>query len=566
MDEELIHARRGMIYVPAYLLLADHEIAATIRALPGFKKATEEGMTFVASRAHVAAFRAAFPRLAITDSDGTLASLAQTIAPVSAHKRLGRSRGGNLWEHQHRGLDIIQSRNAYGEFFDMGTGKSAIVVQGACELHAAGKIDRALVIGTTRGKRAFLEDQVPLWLPDNAVLAAELYSSTSKRWARTFDDAPQGALRMLIVSPGCFQSKTQARAVYAWLREAKGRAAIFVDESQNFKGWSTQRVLHLKHFAEIAPYRYLFSGEPMPLGYIDLFAQFFVLDPRIIGHKNLYSFKNEYCVMGGFENRQIVSYRNLPRLVSAIAPHCEFLSIDACLDMPERNWQVMKCEPTIEQKRIYDQLEEDFIILAGEGEVDRSAINAASKFTLMAQVSNGFYYKHVEEETEVVEITDERARFTLEEAVGDADKCVIWCRFHADMDLLERVATEMEISWVEISGRASTAQGEDARKRFTHDPATRLLIGTTEAGGESLNLQVAHRMVYFSNSYNFGKREQSERRIWRAGQQSACWYIDVECFPIDRVIRNNLKNKRDMSAMLKTAVGRAALAEELRQR
>ena len=38
---------------------------------------------------------------------------------------------------------------------------------------------------------------------------------------------------------------------------------------------------------------------------IDIFSQYRFLDPSIFG-LNFYSFKNRYCVMGGFEQRRII--------------------------------------------------------------------------------------------------------------------------------------------------------------------------------------------------------------------------------------------------------------------
>ena len=147
--------------------------------------------------------------------------------------------------------------------------------------------------------------------------------------------------------------------------------------------------------------------------------------------------------------------------------------------------------------------------------------------------------------------------------MGDADKMIIWARFHADLQMLARVAIKMGIKFVEFSGRVSERQGEHNRIQFIEDDRTRLFIGTTETGGESLNLQVASRTGYFSNSYNWGKRAQSERRTWRAGQERPCWYIDVVGFPIDRLILHNHKEKRDMAQTLKTVTGLREAIDEL---
>ena len=53
-----------------------------------------------------------------------------------------------------------------------------------------------------------------------------------------------------------------------------------------------------------ARYKLILSGTPVQNEAIDIFSQYRFLDPSIFG-LNFYAFKNRYCVMGGFEQRQL---------------------------------------------------------------------------------------------------------------------------------------------------------------------------------------------------------------------------------------------------------------------
>jgi len=78
-------------------------------------------------------------------------------------------------------------------------------------------------------------------------------------------------------------------------------------------------------------------------------------------------------------------------------------------------------------------------------------------------------------------------------------------------------------------------------------------------------LQVASHMVYFSNSFNYGDRAQSERRIWRIGQEQHCVYVDILGSAVDRHILRNLRVKKDLSQEVQSLAGLRRIAAEMEE-
>ena len=200
----------------------------------------------------------------------------------------------------------------------------------------------------------------------------------------------------------------------------------------------------------------------------------------------------------------------------------------------------------------------------------RSA-NAASKFTVLAQISNGFFYTDLMPGAEegsprnIQRLSMERPEYVLEELVSRHQKTIIYCRFHEDLQMLKETMEKMKLNGVEFSGRLSDKQCEVNKLAFQSADASSpsILYATTGSGGEALNLQIANRTIYYSNSYNYGHRVQSTRRTWRAGQHETCYYFDIFGFPIDRLIWRNLIDKRDLSAQLKLATEMAKLVDQI---
>jgi hypothetical protein len=68
------------------------------------------------------------------------------------------------------------------------------------------------------------------------------------------------------------------------------------------------------------------TGTPVTKGPEDVFSQFKFLDPYILGYESFYSFRARYCIMGGFEQKQIVGYEHVDELIKMLkAIHTGFL-------------------------------------------------------------------------------------------------------------------------------------------------------------------------------------------------------------------------------------------------
>lgn len=551
MDELKITARRKIVTLTGHLPPAFYSFIAK---LPGYKKYTATGAVFAANRTHIDLFREMFPDTEIVDQDGSIAALYKPIPPIVEHERRTESQMP-LFAHQKHALNVGLSRDIYGFFYSMGTGKTAIMLHIAAELFARNEIDRAIIVTTKRVVPQLVNEQAPMHMPKGVKYKIAQFPSTQ---ANKLFKYPEYHLLIAVAGYGALQSKNQTQELIEFAKNK--RTALFLDESQNIKGWSTKRVENLWDLRPHILKKYLFSGEPAPLGPIDLFSQFQFLDENIVGHSSLTSFKNAFCIMGGYEGREIVSYRNLDALAKSISPHSQYLKLADVLDMPEQIYHTVTVEPSREQRNLYASMKEDFVIAVDQASREsdgavatKLAKTAASKFMSLQQISNGFFYTDAEEgeaRGKLITINDDRAEYVAQELIERQGKTVVFCRFHGDMDSLERAFKKEGINSVEFSGRKDDAHNERARLAFVNDPNVQVFVATQASGGTGLNLQVANRTIYFSNSFSYGDRIQSESRTWRAGQNRRCVYYDVIMFPIDRLILENLRKKQDLSQQL----------------
>lgn len=98
------------------------------------------------------------------------------------------------------------------------------------------------------------------------------------------------------------------------------------------------------------------TGTPVTKGPEDVYSQFRFLDPYILGYDSFYSFRARYCVMGGYENKQIVSYQYMDELTKSIEGHSFRVLKKDCLDLPDKIYQRHFVDLSPKQRKLYDSL------------------------------------------------------------------------------------------------------------------------------------------------------------------------------------------------------------------
>jgi hypothetical protein len=559
-----IIAKRKAVTITGHLT---RELYTFLGSLPGYKKYTATGAVFAATRPHIDAFMQSFPSIDIIDEDGTIEALYKPIPAIVEHERVTTA-PVELFAHQKHAVNVGLSREYYAFWHEMGTGKSAVQLNLVAELGARQLIDRAIIFAPKRVVPQILDEQIKIHMPRDINYRAAAFPSTQATKAFRY---PDNNLLIAVSSYGALQSTKQTNELIEFAKG--GTCCVIADESHNLKGWTTKRRENLWRLKPYAKRRYLFSGSPAPLGPVDLFAQFQFLDENLLGHSSLTSFKNAYCLLGGFEGREIIGYRNLNDLSKSTDPHCEYIHIKDIQDMPEQIYTTLKLEPSKQQIDIYKRLKDDFVIAieqatrAGDTEIkSKMAKNAAAKFIAMQQVSSGFFYADKEREEdkrgELIILNDDRATYIAEELI-QGEKTVVFARFHASLDALKRAFDANGIKAVELSGRRTAQENDDAKDAFLNDDETLVLYATAASGGTGLNLQRSSKIIFMENSFSYGDRVQAEARIWRVGQKNHCRYYDIVQFPIDKLVLANLQKKQDLSSQLQSLAALKEFAGEL---
>ena len=436
------------------------------------------------------------------------------------------------FDHQKKAFLLSREQDYYGLFMEMGTGKTKVIIDTAAYLYSKDLINCLVIVAPNGVHAQWIDEQLPLHLPDNILFYPAIYRASIPSAVREItkvleDDSEKRCLKVVSFNIDALSHKKGVGLIHKFLESH--RCLLVIDESVRIKTPGSLRTKNALGLAALAKYRRIMSGAPITNGYEGLYAQFQFLSPNILGFNSFYTFRNYFCIMGGFEGREVVGYKpnaqqELERKVDAYSFR---VTKSECLTLPEKIYLKRYVELTIEQANIYDKLEEDLLTELNGAAIDITI--AITKLLRMQQLVCGFL---PDAEGKIHEVPNNRITVlteAIEEALLQPDtKIIIWARFIQDIkniraELLKIGMKNFAIHYGEISQK----DRESEIQKFKTDKNCKIFLGTPSSGGTGLNLAEASTVIYYSNDFNADTRWQSEDRAHRIGQTKHVTYIDL---------------------------------------
>lgn len=466
-------------------------------------------------------------------------------------------------DHQMEALQRCLVQDNYALLMDPGTGKSKVMIDDAVCYFLEGECNAAMVICPNSIKSNWKEE-----IEKHSSIPADIFiydPSVKKQYAEWMTEPFADGLKWAVMS---VESFSQGEAYkFAERFGYLNRAVLFVDESSRIKSHDANRTKMITKIGKNFKRKRIATGTAITKGPQDLYAQYSFMDPDIIGGSSYYSFRNRYCVMGGYKQKQIVGTQNEEELLQLIAPYTYRVSKAECLNLPPKVYQVRRVEPSPEQKLAYKELKKE-----GYTEFDGSAAsftNVLVRDLRLQQISSGFFPGVKVVDGMIIDNAVKLEPFRgknpkveeLLQVVDEVDgKMIVWCRFQKEVELVSEALSKIAPT-VTFYGLNTTEQNTAARQRFMLDPDVRFFVGTQSAGGIGITLVSASTVVYMSNTFMLDDRIQSEDRAHRIGQTSdSVLYIDIliDGEWVDTRVLEALKNNRNYADWLMEEIKRIA--------
>lgn len=469
--------------------------------------------------------------------------------------------GIKYYDHQENALALSWEREVYALLFEMGLGKTAIIIANAGMLHLAGRLTGILIIAPKGVHRQWIEEEIPKHLDKQVKWNGVLWN---KKRIKNFHQMARG-LTFFAMNSDAIRTKDGLATAEDFVREHRGKLMIAVDESHDFKGQSTDRTRNLMHLRDLAMeggaklYRRISSGTPIAKDIVDAWSQFNFLDSRIIGQKYLSAFKARYCIIDRRQRDKVVGQINTEEFYSLIAPHCFRLTKAEALDLPPKIYVTREYEMGAETRRHYDEMKETLLTSMEDGTIV-DGVNAAVALLRLHQIVCGHLSTMEDEKKIIYKFGGERIEVLLDILRQTEGPTVVWCRFIPDRHVISEALTKEGISFAAYAG--TDAEKSAAKADFLAG-RKRVFISNQASGGTGLNLQgECANVIYYSNSFNAVHRWQSEDRTHRIGMKGAVTYFDITARKsVDRTILRNLKAKKDLADLTLDEIRKSILSE-----
>jgi SNF2 family DNA or RNA helicase len=290
-----------------------------------------------------------------------------------------------LNEDQQDALEIIKDKRHYGIFFDMGVGKTALMLA-LIEYLVFDKLEVSNVLiiapASVANKLTVWQDEIKKW-ENFAYFDFHDLSGTAKERVEKISNKKSSITIM-------------SDALVDWWFETYGNLNAFdmiiVDESSRFKSAKAKRFKRLAKMIDLQKHRvYLLSGTPVPNGLEDVWSQIFLMDKGQRLGTSFWKFIDTYFMV--FNYRKVLNKQNREFILNQIKDICVFASSDK-IELPKKIEQKVYFKFNEEKQKTFDDFEKNYIMNLGKEEI--SVLSKQILINKCLQLANGCIYHDTE--------------------------------------------------------------------------------------------------------------------------------------------------------------------------
>ena len=327
--------------------------------------------------------------------------------------------------------------------------------------------------------------------------------------------------------------------------------ALVLDELSSFKNHQTNRFKALSRVTHKCKRVIGLTGTPAPNGYVDLWAQIYLLDGgKRLGH-TVTDFRRRYCTVYAKEKYNIYSVpkKNEEIINRRIKDICISMTAKDYLKLPDVYYITKNIELDEKAKKAYEQMKETAVLELlkaaeknqGDDEAEYVEIvgfNASAVMNKLLQIANGAVYDEDGNYTPVHDAKLEALEQLIEEANGQP--VLVFYSFRSDLERIQQ--------------RMPDARVLETDKDIDDWNAGKVpvMLAHPASCGHGLNLQQGgHIIVWFGPTWSLELYQQANARLNRQGQDKPVMiYHLIASGTVDERVKAAIKNKSTTQADL----------------
>ena len=444
-----------------------------------------------------------------------------------------------LYEHQKKAFEKLIRIKVGALYLDMGTGKTRTTLELIKRRLEKGKINHILWLCPYSVKRNLEEDIIKHTGEFNknlfTICGIETLSSSIKTNLKLLE---------LVENKKCY---------------------LIVDESNLIKNPFAKRTKNILRLSEKCTYKLILNGTPISKNESDLYAQWLLLDWRILGYKSFWSFSANHLEYDPKIKGKIRRCLNVDYLVEKIAPYTYQVKKDECLDLPEKTYEKVYYNLTNKQDEHYLDIANQLLF-----EVDELEPHTIYRmFTGLQNVISGFKVtvkSKLEKELFFNDPYDNPRIRKFMSVIDDISeyKVIVFCKYTEEITTIVKLLNEEYGENVAIPFFGEIKQKQRHKNIDMFKGESRFLVANKTCGAYGLNLQFCNYIIYYSNDWDYATRSQSEDRVHRIGQDKNVHIIDICCNnTLDERILSCLRKKENLVDSFKSEIDKSKDRKDL---
>jgi len=389
----------------------------------------------------------------------------------------------------------------------------------------ARNIEKTLIISpvaTLYGWKSEFELNAPPRVVDNILIPYMRTRRTKLTGKERAEKIRESTQNIIILNGDSLDNDAVVAALVAWRP-----VNLVLDEAHRFKSPGSERGKALRAIADLCKNRMIMTGTPILNSYLDLWAQFRIMDGGKTLGDNFFTFRETYFQdkNAGWKSnpKYFPNWQPRPgiaeKLTAKIAAKSSRVKKEDCLDLPPLVNEVRYCEMEKEQASAYFEMEAELLAEVMSGTC--AATNALSQCTRMLQILAG-YLPVKDDVASVIHYFKKNPKIEalkeLLEELTPAHKVIVWATYKESYVQIRECLKALGLEWAELVGGTADRQGE--LDRFKSDEKCRVMLSNPQAGGVGVNgMQIASYAIYLSRTHSLGDRLQSEGRNHRGGSE-----------------------------------------------
>lgn len=446
------------------------------------------------------------------------------------------------FSHQIDAINYGLSHEKWLLLDSMGLGKTNSIIWLAEILKRRGLIDHCFVICGVNSLKQNWKKEIAKFSTESAVILGEYTTRTGTIRYRSMEKRAQQLrepIEEFFVITN-LESLRDDRIIEAFKKSKNRFGLIAFDEAHKAATKSSQQGTNLLKLD--APFKVAATGTLITNNPLSAYVPLSWTDND---KSTLSTYKSQYCNFGGFNNAQVIGFKNLDVLQEEIDSCSLRRTLDQVRsDMPNKTVTLEVLEPNDDQRKFYEAIKEGV-----KEEADKIELKSANLLALTTRLRQATACPSILTTQNISSCKIDRCVELVQELTSQGEKVVVLSVFK---ETINELATKLDQFRFSINtGDVPDTVVADNVTRFQDNPDEQVFIGTWGKVGTGWTLNAASYLICLDTPYTAAMFDQGTDRIWRVNNTRPAFITVLICNDtIDERVQQIIETKKELGDYL----------------